>query len=228
MLEQTCRTYEVPTVFAAWQSQPRSWTNRPNLSIWTSGPFACSPSFGIQTLGTMSMFKLDESSYMDILLASASPHLPRPDLYYCDNICTVSIPFNSFILKQATRQHDIWGLHLNARGGRTRYFMFKQLPFGLSSACHVFTKINRPLVKRWRAQGLRSFIYLDDGAILVQGQNHATIASELVRADVLASGFLINEKKSKFMPTKNLEWLGFCATPRQWLCRLARRSSQRF
>ena len=72
-----------------------------------------------------------------------------------------------------------------------------------------FYKVNRPLVKRWRAQGLRSFIYLDDGAVLVQGQNNAMIASALVRADIIASGFLISESKSKFAPTQNLEWLGF-------------------
>ena len=37
--------------------------------------------------------------------------------------------------------------------GRVRYFVFNVLPFGLSSACYVFTKIFRPFVHRWREFG---------------------------------------------------------------------------
>ena len=45
-----------------------------------------------------------------------------------------------------------------------RHFQFNVLPFGLCSACHVFTKLTRPLVKHWRGElGINSFIYIDDG-----------------------------------------------------------------
>jgi hypothetical protein len=44
-----------------------------------------------------------------------------------------------------------------------RYFEFTQLPFGLNSACYLFTKLTRPLIKYWRLQGLNVFIYIDDG-----------------------------------------------------------------
>ena len=47
--------------------------------------------------------------------------------------------------------------------GVVRYFTFAVLPFGLSSACFCFTKLMRPLVRRWRSMGHNSFIYLDDG-----------------------------------------------------------------
>ena len=43
--------------------------------------------------------------------------------------------------------------------GKARLFymyMFRVLPFGLASACYVFTKLLRPLVKRWRAKGIRA------------------------------------------------------------------------
>ena len=33
------------------------------------------------------------------------------------------------------------------------YFVFKVLPFGLSSACYFFTKLLWPLVKFWRGRG---------------------------------------------------------------------------
>ena len=43
-----------------------------------------------------------------------------------------------------------WDLHcLWPFCGKLRFFSFKVLPFGLSSACFCFTKLLRPLVKRW-------------------------------------------------------------------------------
>jgi hypothetical protein len=34
---------------------------------------------------------------------------------------------------------------------------------GLSSACYIFTKVVRPLVKFWRSKGFLIVVYLDDG-----------------------------------------------------------------
>ena len=34
-----------------------------------------------------------------------------------------------------------------------QFFMFQVLPFGLSTACYVFTKLLRPLIKFWRSKG---------------------------------------------------------------------------
>ena len=42
--------------------------------------------------------------------------------------------------------------------GVPRYFTFAVLPFGLSSACFCFTKLLRPLVKRWRSMSHGSFV----------------------------------------------------------------------
>ena len=46
---------------------------------------------------------------------------------------------------------------------RTRFFHFKVLTFGLSSARYVFTKYLRPFVKRWRSKGIKAIIYIYDG-----------------------------------------------------------------
>ena len=42
--------------------------------------------------------------------------------------------------------------------GVPRYFTFAVLPFGLSRACCCFTKLLRPLVKRWRSMSHGSFV----------------------------------------------------------------------
>jgi len=44
-----------------------------------------------------------------------------------------------------------------------RYFHFWVLPFRLSSALYIFTKILKPLQKLWRSQGIPIAIFLDKG-----------------------------------------------------------------
>ena len=48
-------------------------------------------------------------------------------------------------------------------GEQIKFFTFSVLPFGLSSAGHIFTKTVRVLVKHWRSLGFPMVVYLDDG-----------------------------------------------------------------
>ena len=50
------------------------------------------------------------------------------------------------------------------------------LPFGLSTAGSIFTKFLRPLIKRWRAKGIKVVLYLDNGII-----THGCILERQVR-----------------------------------------------
>ena len=77
-----------------------------------------------------------------------------------------------------------------------RYFHFTVLPFGLSTGPYLFTKIQRALVKHWRSKGFRIFTYLDDGAGADQVLDKAVYMSEIVRKDIVLSGFIANEEKS--------------------------------
>jgi hypothetical protein len=47
--------------------------------------------------------------------------------------------------------------------GCTKFYVFAVLPFGLRVAGTVFTKVLRPLVKRWRSFGYHIIMYLDNG-----------------------------------------------------------------
>ncbi len=47
--------------------------------------------------------------------------------------------------------------------GKNVFYVFTCLPFGLSTAPYVFTKLLRPLVAHWRAQGIPIVVYIDDG-----------------------------------------------------------------
>ena len=64
---------------------------------------------------------------------------------------------------------------------RDVFYVFKVLPFGLSSACYLFTKLLRPLIRLWRGRGLKAIICLDDGIVAVQGKDRALRESALVK-----------------------------------------------
>ena len=98
--------------------------------------------------------------------------------FKCEDLKTFSELFEkndyfvTFDLKSGYHHIDIHLAHhkflrfeWTFQNGETKYFLFVVLPFGLSSACYVFTKIMRPLIKKWRGQGIKSIIFLDDGIL---------------------------------------------------------------
>ena len=88
-------------------------------------------------------------------------------------------------------------------------YEFTCLPFGLSSAPRVFTKIMKPAVGLLRQLGIRIVIYLDDMMIMSRTQEvakyHAMTAVNLLEN----LGFTINYQKSALVPTTSIEFLGF-------------------
>ena len=123
--------------------------------------------------------------------------------------------FTKFDLSSGYHHVDIHSEHFKYLGfqwhfsnGVTRYFQFVVLPFGLKPACYVFTKVLRPLVKKWRAEGIRSILYIDDGINGHRSYHEALQAGNTVFHDITMSGFMINVEKSDFQPKQTGEWLG--------------------
>ena len=104
--------------------------------------------------------------------------------------------------------HKFLGFEWTFEDVSTRYFQFCVLPFGLASACYVFTKILRPFTKRWRGRGIKAIIYIDDKIAASQSFEIAKFVSELVRHDLFSAGFVINSEKSNFNPKTKEKWLG--------------------
>ena len=92
--------------------------------------------------------------------------------------------------------------------GIMKFYEFKVLPFGLSSAPYVFTKVVRQLVKYWRGRGYLILMYLDDGIGGDMSVERARILSDSVRQDLASSGFTVNDDKSIWEPTQKLVFLG--------------------
>ena len=93
--------------------------------------------------------------------------------------------------------------------GRTRFFVFLVLPFGLASACYAFTKLMRPLVKKWRSMGFRVVVYLDDGIFGSHSVHLTKQHSLIIKYYLERAGLTINTKKSNFEPSTIGKWLGF-------------------
>ena len=92
--------------------------------------------------------------------------------------------------------------------GVTKYFVFVVLPFGLTSAPFIFTKIVRVLVKLWRGHGVRICVFIDDGLGAKKNKSVARMDANLVRYSLEYSGFVANVEKSHWEPSQELTWLG--------------------
>ena len=74
-----------------------------------------------------------------------------------------------FDLKSGYHHIDILQKHQAFLGfswvvnGVRKFFVLTVLPFGLSSAPYIFTKVGRVLVRYWRSYAVRITVYLDDG-----------------------------------------------------------------
>ena len=93
--------------------------------------------------------------------------------------------------------------------GKLSFFKFTVLPFGLSSAPYVFTKVVRPLVKKWRSEGKDIVVFLDDGLGYADSFQKANQHSAEVKSDLINAGFVPNVQKSIWNPVSETEWLGF-------------------
>ena len=109
------------------------------------------------------------------------------------------------------------GFSWKFRNGVTRYFVFTVLPFGLSSAPHIFTKVLKPLEKYWRVFGFNIALFLDDRFLLDFTEGTCNLVAQKVKSDLRKSGFITNDVKSIGTPCQVIQWLGIvwdsrCAT----------------
>ena len=88
-------------------------------------------------------------------------------------------------------------------------YQFNCLPFGLSSAPRVFTKIMRPVIAWLRQLGCRIITYIDDNLIMASTKEEAANLAELAVALLEALGFIVNRTKSVLVPCQEMQFLGF-------------------
>ncbi|RCN25006.1 reverse transcriptase, partial [Ancylostoma caninum] len=92
---------------------------------------------------------------------------------------------------------------------KNRLYKFSVLPFGLCSAPHIFTKMLRPFIRKWRLQGKGIAIYLDDGFIWSNSRESCSRDTIQIKEHLTQCGWFFSQSKCHWLPEKKCEWLGF-------------------
>jgi hypothetical protein len=92
---------------------------------------------------------------------------------------------------------------------RGKFFHWASLPFGLSQAPWIFTKILKPVEAFFRKLNICVTFYFDD--ILAWNSNPNLLASQgvFMCKVLMVLGFLVNIEKSILQPTREIKYLGF-------------------
>ena len=61
----------------------------------------------------------------------------------------------------------------------------------------------------WRKKGIKIVVYLDDGFGIADNRQLCYEHAEIVKSDIIASGFVPNKDKSVWSPSQEVHWLGF-------------------
>lgn len=106
-------------------------------------------------------------------------------------------------------------------------YEFNCLPFGLSIAPLIFTKIMKPVVEHLRLHGYLSTIYLDD--ILLIGKSYSECVENVNITKKLLNnlGFIVNQKKSNMDPKTSCNFLGFVIDTKQFCVKLPQEKRDR-
>lgn len=87
-------------------------------------------------------------------------------------------------------------------------FFFQALPFGLTSAPYIFSRMMAYPLQVLREQDIPVLTYLDDWILWESSPEQLRIAIRRTLDLLKQLGFLINWEKSELIPTQDITWLG--------------------
>ena len=104
------------------------------------------------------------------------------------------------------RTHMGFSIMMN---GAKCYFQHVVGCLGLADLPWLFTKLYRPLVSHWRSLSIPGIMFLDDGGFFEKDEISAIQHSAHVQKDLIRSGSIYSIKKSNFVPSQKITWLGY-------------------
>ena len=87
--------------------------------------------------------------------------------------------------------------------------MYNCLPFGISTAPWVFSKVKRELVIDWRRDGIKLLPYLDDFMFMKVGFLQCVRMARRMEIDFVRAGLRIIVPKYHTIPAQQRRHLGF-------------------
>ena len=104
---------------------------------------------------------------------------------------------------------------------------FVVLPNGLSPGPQKFTKLTKPPLAMPRMQGFTVAIYIDDIIAIYQSFEECLLTVVETTNIFKKLGFVIHQDKSKFIPAKILEYLGFIINSEKTITYLSNQKKQK-
>lgn len=89
-----------------------------------------------------------------------------------------------------------------------RHYQYRALPFGLSSALRVLTKIMASLMALLRPFPVRISFYLDDLLVLSSSHSQGNSDVQVALQTLRSHGFLVNRAKRILIPSTGIPHLG--------------------
>lgn len=181
------------------------------ISIVSSQPWVVNP---------LSVSIRDEGKKRLVLdLRHVNPHLFKykfkcEDVHTAKNLLGEGYYLYTFDIKSAYHHVEIFPIHRTYLGfqwhykGKMTYFVFNVLPFGLSTAPYVFTKLLKPVVSHWRSSGKKVCMFLDDGLGGNFPLESASVDAKEVEEDLCKLGFVLSDSKCSWEPEQIQTWLG--------------------
>ena len=87
-------------------------------------------------------------------------------------------------------------------------YQFRTLPFGLSTAPRVFTRMTRPILAFLRRRGIKLYAYLDDWLVVAESERLVGDHTREVLSLLQDLGWVVNVPKSSLIPTQRITYLG--------------------
>lgn len=176
----------------------------------------CQPTDG-QFLSSIFLVPKPNGKYRFILNLKNLNKFITPDHFKIEDLRTVLklITKNCFMTKIDLKDaYYFINIHPNSRKYlrfkfEQQIYEFNVLPFGLSTAPYIFTKIMKPIVRLLRSASLISTNYLDDFWLMGQSYDRCLYNTTQTKKLITSLGFLINENKSSIIPNKLCTFLGF-------------------
>ena len=133
-------------------------------------------------------------------LRHVNPHLfkgkfKRKDISTAQQLLGEGYYLYTIEIKSAYHHVEIFDSHRTYLGfqwpyqGKPTYFVFSVLPFSMSTAPYIFTKVLKPVINYWRSTGRRISMFLDDGLGGNSCKGSASTDAIAVRADLARLGF---------------------------------------
>lgn len=88
-------------------------------------------------------------------------------------------------------------------------YQYNVMPFGITTAPYIFTKVLKPIFSQFRLGGGVGFAYIDDCLVMAESEFECSRQVNILMGLLTKHGFYVNFEKSCLTPTKKIKFLGY-------------------